>query len=277
MQIYTFIFKIKGYLDFFLKKELPLHYQRMKEQEMSMKLDPNSEKPLHIQAEEVLRKLIESEEYKNGKLLPNEVLLSEQLNISRNTLRQAINKLVFEGLLVRKKGHGTRVVKKGIVGGVKNWLSFSQEMKMLGIEIKNFELHVSFKKPSEEICTFFEIDSDKGTKCMVLERVRGNKEYPFVSFISYFNPNIPLTGDEDFTQPLYGMLENKYNIIVKTSKEEVTARLAGEFIAEKLDIKSSDPILIRKRFVYDINGIPIEYNIGYYRADSFTYTIEAER
>mgnify|MGYP003179998024 CR=1 FL=1 len=56
-----------------------------------MKLDPNSEKPLHIQAEEVLRKLIESEEYKNGKLLPNEVLLSEQLNISRNTLRQATN------------------------------------------------------------------------------------------------------------------------------------------------------------------------------------------
>ena len=235
---------------------------------MPIKLDPNSEKPLHIQAEEVLRKLIESEEYKNGKLLPNEVLLSEQLNISRNTLRQAINKLVFEGLLVRKKG---------IIGGVKNWLSFSQEMKMLGIEIKNFELHVSFKKPSEEICTFFNIDPEKGTKCMVLERVRGNKEYPFVSFISYFNPNIPLTGDEDFTQPLYGVLENKYNIIVKTSKEEVSARLAGEFIAEKLDIKSSDPILIRKRFVYDINQVPIEYNIGYYRADSFTYTIEAER
>ena len=140
-----------------------------------MKLDPNSEKPLHIQAEEVLRKLIESEEYKNGKLLPNEVLLSEQLNISRNTLRQAINKLVFEGLLVRKKGHGTKVVKKGIIGGVKNWLSFSQEMKMLGIEIKNFELHVSFKKASEEICTFFNIDPEKGTKCMVLERVRGIK------------------------------------------------------------------------------------------------------
>ena len=61
-----------------------------------MKLEPNSEKPLHIQAEEVLRKLIESDEYKNGKLLPNEVLLYEQLNISRNTLRQAINKQVFE-------------------------------------------------------------------------------------------------------------------------------------------------------------------------------------
>ena len=111
-----------------------------------MKLDHASSKPLHVQAEEVLRKLIESEEYKNGKLLLNEVQLSEQLNISRNTLRQAINKLVFEGLLVRKRRYGTKVVKKGIVGGVKNWLSFSQEMKMLGIEIKNLELHVSFKK-----------------------------------------------------------------------------------------------------------------------------------
>ena len=42
-----------------------------------MKLDHNSDKPLHIQAEEILRRLIESEEYKNGKLFPNEVELSE--------------------------------------------------------------------------------------------------------------------------------------------------------------------------------------------------------
>ena len=73
-----------------------------------MKIDHSSNKPLHIQAEEVLRKLIEEEEYKNGKLLPNEVELSEQLNISRNTLRQAINKLVFEGLVIRKKGYGRK-------------------------------------------------------------------------------------------------------------------------------------------------------------------------
>lgn len=242
-----------------------------------MKIDHSSTKPLHIQAEEIIRGLIDSEEYKNGKLLPNEVELSKQLNISRNTLRQAINKLVFEGLLVRKKGFGTKVVKKGIVGGVKNWLSFSQEMKTLGIEVRNFELHISLKHPSEEIKTFFETAPKSDSRCVVLERVRGNKEYPFVYFISYFNPIIPLTGEEDFTRPLYELLENNYNIIVKTSKEEISARLAGEFIAEKLEIKADEPILIRKRFVYDINNVAIEYNIGYYRADSFTYTIEAER
>lgn len=70
---------------------------------MKYQLDPNSSKPLHVQAEEMLRELIRDEEYKKGKLLPNEVDLSKELNISRNTLRQAINKLVFEGLLIRKK------------------------------------------------------------------------------------------------------------------------------------------------------------------------------
>ena len=104
----------------------------------------------------------------------------------------------------------------------------------------------------------FNIDPEKGKQNVwYWKEYAVIKKYPFVSFISYFNPSIPLTGDEDFTQPLYGILENKYDIIVKTSKEEVSARLAGEYIAEKLDIKSSDPILIRKRFVYDINGTPI--------------------
>ena len=244
-----------------------------------MEIKQNRSKPLHLQAEEMLRRLIEEKEYKEGKLLPSEIDMSKQLNISRNTLRQAINKLVMEGLLIRKKGVGTKVAKRGIAGGIKNWLSFSQEMKMLGIEIRNFELHLCFKRGTEEIANFFEIPPTQtdNTRCLVMERVRKKKEYPFVYFISYFNPQIGMTGDEDFNKPLYEMLEAQYGIVVKTSKEEISARLAGDFIAEKLEISAEDPILIRKRFVYDTEGMPVEYNIGYYRADSFTYTIEAER
>ncbi len=242
---------------------------------MKLEINHKSSIPLHQQAEELLRKMIEQEDYKNGKLLPNEVTLSEQLKISRNTLRQAINKLVFEGSLCRKKGYGTKVVRKGVASGIKNWLSFSQEMKMLGIEIRNFELHLSYKKATEEIANFFNIVPNQ--RCLVLERVRGNQEYPFVYFISYFNPQLPLDSNSNFNRPLYELLEKDLNIIVKTSKEEISAALADDFISEKLDIKSNDPILIRKRFVYDENDLPIEYNIGYYRADSFTYTIEAQR
>lgn len=242
-----------------------------------MKLDHTSPIPLHAQAESHLRELIKQEEYQKGKLLPNEVELSRQLNISRNTLRQAINQLVNEGLLVRKKGVGTKVVKKGIIGGVKNWLSFSQEMKMLGVSVRNFELHISNKFPNEEISDFFDIPEENKSRCFVLERVRGNQEYPFVYFISYFNPGIPFNGEEDFITPLYEMLQNRFDITVKTSKEEISARLAGDFIAEKLEIDANDPILVRKRMVYDDKGIPVEFNIGYYRADSFTYSIDSER
>ena len=193
MQIYRFYFYSKQNLDYFL---INLIFAENKPIRIDMKLDHNSDKPLHIQAEEILRRLIESEEYKNGKLFPNEVELSEQLHISRNTLRQAINKLVFEGLLVRKKGYGTKVVKKGIVGGVKNWLSFSQEMKMLGIEIRNFELHISLKRPTEEIGTFFDLGSND-----VQLFVRKNKDDK-ISKEFYYLGRMTATGQaQEFIMP----------------------------------------------------------------------------
>ncbi len=241
---------------------------------MNFKIDHSSAVPLYQQAEELLRKLIEEEEYKKGKLLPKEVELSQKLNISRNTLRQAINKLVFEGLLVRKKGYGTKVAKKSLLIGAKNWLSFTQEMRAIGIEVHNFELHIEWKFPPEEVSAFFDIHPK--TRVLCLERLRGKKGFPFVYFISYFNPSIPLTGSENFNRQLYEILENDYKVIVKTSKEEVNASLAGKR-GEKLEIGAQDPILIRKRFVYDVNDMPVEFNIGYYRADSFTYTIESQR
>ena len=69
--------------------------------------------------------------------------MSEQLKISRNTLRQAINKLVAENLLIRKRGVGTRVVEKRFFSESTNWLSFSQEMKVLNIDVYNFELSIN--------------------------------------------------------------------------------------------------------------------------------------
>lgn len=239
------------------------------------KIDLNSSKPLHLQAEEILRELINKEEYINGKLLPDEVTLASELGISRNTLRQSINKLVFEGLLVRKKGFGTKVVKREIISSANNWMSFSQEMKALGVEVHNYELSISRKYPSEQIANFFGVDTTE--RLFVLERVRGKKEFPFVYFISYFNPILNFSGDESFNKPLYEIIENEKGFILKTSREEISSMLADKFLSEKLEIKEGEPILVRKRFVLDTKDIPIEYNIGYYRADSFTYTIECIR
>lgn len=241
--------------------------------------EKENNKPLHVLAEEAIKQMISLPEYQNGKLLPNEIELARSLHISRNTLRQAINKMVFEGLLCRRKGYGTWVAKKTITGGVKNWLSFSQEMQRLGVKIKNYELHVSLEHPDEKVCRFFGLEGESSglPLCLKLERVRGHAEYPFVVFISFFNPSFPIGSDDNFAMPLYELLESKYGIVVHTSVEEISARLAGKRIASKLRIAENDPILIRRRYVYDVKGIPVEYNVGYYRADSFTYTITAER
>lgn len=66
-------------------------------------------------------------------------------------------------------------------------------------------------------------------------------------------------------------------LLRKFLKKILSARLADKYIAGKLEIKVGDPILVRKRFVYDPEGCPLEWNIGYYRADSFTYSLEFER
>jgi len=242
---------------------------------MKYSIDHKSPIPLHAQAETLLRKLIAEEEYQNGKLLPNEVELAKILAISRTTLRQAINKLVFEGLLVRKKRTGTKVAQAAVSSKSNNWLSFSQEMKVRGIPIKNFELHVTWVYPDEALANFFEIKTDR--KVLKMERVRGKPDEPFVYFASYFHPRVGLTGEEDFKTPLYEMLENEHSIVATLSKEEISAKAADAFIAAKLKIVTGSPVLFRKRFVFDQGERPIEYNLGYYKADSFVYTVESSR
>ena len=242
---------------------------------MRYAIDHKSAYPLHKQAEALLRKIIQEEEYQNGKLLPNEVEMAKKLAISRATLRQAINTLVSEGLLVRKKRIGTRVAPTPVSSKSNNWLSFSQEMKVRGIDIKNFELHITWVFPDETIANFFEIKTDR--KILKLERVRGKINEPFVYFASYFHPRIGLTGNEDFKRPLYEILEKDYSIIATLSKEEISARAADPLIAEKLGVPVDSPILFRKRFVFDQGERPIEFNLGYYKADSFVYTVESTR
>lgn len=75
-------------------------------------LDHRSKVPLHIQAEQLLRKLIRENQLEEGELLPIETDLAKRWGISRNTLRQAMSSLVNDGLLVRKRRTGTIVGKR---------------------------------------------------------------------------------------------------------------------------------------------------------------------
>jgi GntR family transcriptional regulator len=86
-----------------------------------------------------------------------------------------------------------------------------------------------------------------------------------------------MTGKEDFMMPLYEMMEKEFNIIAMKSHEELTAIIPDKVIAEKLDISKKNAVLLRQRQVFDHSGMPIEYNVGYYIGEIFTYTLESER
>lgn len=240
---------------------------------MELKVDHQNPLPLHLQVEQLLRKLIDLPEYKNGAFLPREVELAKRLGVSRNTIRQASNKLHNEGLIIRKKGVGTKVASKNITTNLSEWHSFTQEMTSKGIPFKNLKLSIEWVKINKTIANFFDVEV--GTKILKLSRLKGDSE-PFVYFESYFHPRIGLTGEEDFQRSLYEILENDYHTVPSVSKEKIKAGLAGDF-AELLEIDKTEPILIRERFVSDPGDRPIEYNIGFYRNDKFTYSIEITR
>lgn len=238
-------------------------------------IDHSSAIPLHVQVEELLRKLIKESDYQNGKFLPNEVDLAKYLGISRNTVRQATNKLVYERLLVRKKGVGTKVAKNSISTKLEKWSSFTHEMGEKGVSFRNYKISVGWVEADEELKQLFGVP--KKTKVLKVERLKGLESGPVVLFISYFHPRIGLTGNEDYSQPLYDILERDHHTVASVSKEGISAILADEELSGALDINAGDPVLFRKRVVCDPGDRAIEYNLGYYRADSFTYTIEIAR
>jgi len=242
---------------------------------MNLKIDHSSAMPLHAQVESLLRELIELPQYQAGEFLPKEVDLANQLGISRNTLRQATNKLEYEGLIVRKKGFGTKVAEKSFTTQLNNWHSFTQEMNEKGIAFTNLQVTAGWVEPEEKIAAFFSIPPQ--TKVVKLSRLRGDENGPFVYFESYFHPRVGITPNEDFNQPLYELLEQKFKVVPVISREKIKARLAAKITANRLQIRKGEPILVRERFVSDPGDRPVEYNIGFYIAEKFTYSIEIRR
>jgi GntR family transcriptional regulator len=229
-----------------------------------------------VQVEEHLRKLIGQEKHKNGVFLPKEVELANRLGVSRNTIRQATNKLENEGLIIRKKGVGTKVAdQKGLMTGLDHWYSFTKEMQDKGVRVTNLQLKVEWVTVNETIRNFFHCSSDK--KILKLSKLKGEASgEPIVYFESYFHPRIGVSEKEEFDRPLYSMLEEKFGVVVHRSYENISARAAG-VLGRKLKVEAGFPILIRERFVYDVGDRPVEYNLGYYRSDRFIYSIDIQK
>jgi GntR family transcriptional regulator len=231
----------------------------------NLRLNHKSPLPLHAQAEELLRGLIQQPEYRGGGLLPDEVSLSRALGISRNTLRTAIGRLVSEGRLERKAGIGTRMVEPKILSGIGAWHSFTKEMEAKGIKVETYSLDVKLVPSPAEAAQALQIPVE--TEVLRLDRVRGWDGQPEVDFRSYLHPRLGLTKKENFQQPLYQLIQDRCSIITDESLEEMSAVSADRRLAGRLSVPIGVPLLRRERTVLDTGRRPVEFAVVHYRCE----------
>jgi GntR family transcriptional regulator len=240
-----------------------------------LKLDHQSSIPLRAQVEQLLRELVRLPKYQRGALLPDEVKLATRLGISRGTVRSGIGKLVFEGVLERKAGVGTRVSKRHIESGIRAWRSFTREMSAKGVKVQNFRLDYRLVAPSAEAARALQLSS--ATQVWRLDRVRGWNGKPVLQSTSWFHPRLGLKGDEDFTSTLYKTLERTTAVRPHHAHEEFLATIADAHTAHLLRVTEGTPLLLRRHTVFDPGNRAFEFAEVRYVSARFTLTMDMRR
>jgi GntR family transcriptional regulator len=240
-----------------------------------LRLNHRSAMPLHAQAQQLLRDLIRQPVYQDGALLPDEISLATKLGISRGTLRTSIAQLVHEGLLERRAGVGTRVRTQPAESGIGAWRSFSHEMARKGIRVENYRQ--DFALAEVEAAAAHALQIKPRTKIWRLDRVRGWETRPVLLSRSWFHPRLGLTGAEDFSNPLYEVLERETGVVAENAREEFAAVVANAALARLLAVKRGEPLLLRSHTVFDAGSRPMEFAQVHYVSSRFALTLEIRR
>ncbi len=238
-------------------------------------LDKNSPIPLYFQLQEKLRELIEKGFYREGELIPTEKELQKMYSVSRITVRNAINGLVFEGLLVKKQGVGTIVARPKMIENFSSLKSFTEKMKAQGASIFTKVLAVKRITVSERIAKHLEIKPRD--EVIYVKRLRFVNSEPIALFVSYIPTDIGVSENDDYAGSIFELFENRLNIRISGGRKVVEAASANKEEAELLKININDPVLLIKNTTLDDKGRPIEYAEGIYRSDRYRYEVKLKR
>jgi GntR family transcriptional regulator len=234
--------------------------------------------PLYYQLKEILLEYINEIHENHEEPIPTEVELSNHFNISRPTVRQAINELVVEGYLFRVKGKGTFIAKPKINQDfLKSLDNFNSEMKKKGLTPSTKVLDLKIIKSDEKVSSALNLKFE--SKVIQLTRLRYANDEPNV-FVTTYLPFDKCPGilDKNFqNQSLYEVLEQEYNLIVYKVTRRLEAILAGEFECDLLEIEKGAPIQFFESIAYLQDGSPIEYSLAKYRGDRNKFTFELQR
>ncbi len=229
--------------------------------------------PLYFKIEMDLRKKIMAKEYVPGQLLPSERDLMQIYNVSRLTVREAINRLVAQGMVKKKQGKGTFVNEPTTEHMVGSLNSSSEVFLLKNYVVKTKVIASKVTDPTPEIRQKLQMSTDKREKIFFLERVRYANHKP-VAHIKCYLPYGPIENIEniDFSvAALYRTLEDYYRLELYEAYEVIEAASVGKQSAALLEIEPGAPVLMNERTAYLKDGRVIEYEKVFYRSDIFKY------
>lgn len=240
-------------------------------------VDANLPTPLYHQLFLILRERIRSGVFPLGAVLPGEQELTHVFEVSRITVKRALNELATAGLVSRHRGRGTVVTYNATVPVVKgSFDNLMEALRVMGLSTQVELIHVGRLPATAEIGELLGLPS--GVPVQRSERVRRLEGEPF----SYIVTHLPIDVAGGFDagelahKPMLDLLEAAGHIA--TSAEQwITACSAEPAVASALKIATGSPLLKIVRVMKNSEGAPIEAVQGYYRPERFQYHINLTR
>lgn len=232
----------------------------------SMNID--SSKPLYMQLKDMLMERIITGVYRPEEKLPSERELSEELNISRMTVREALKTLVNEGYIYTQVGKGTYVTNPHYQQDT-TLTGFTEQMKKLGKEVSSKVIEFALETANVEVGSKLELNHNEMVYKLKRIRLANNK---VIAIETAYLPQALCRGldEHDFSrESLYAVLRNQYGMQFSLADQIVVASLASEDEYQIFDINPPAAVLRMKRITKTKQNKVVEYVESVYRGDSY--------
>jgi GntR family transcriptional regulator len=239
-------------------------------------VDPNKNESLYLQVRQSLLKNIQNQTWRPYSLIPTEQELMDMFNVSRTTIRQAVNMLVQEGLLEKRQGKGTIVLPMKLVSNLSRLRGFAEEVMERGMIPRSQLIRAEFLQTLHFEKTMLRLGENDSV--LLIERIRFANDTPIALERSCWPEKIGriLMGYDLNTAKYYEILEN-HNVYLKQANEKISAINATLPEADLLGIRAGEALLEMTRLSYGLDGEPIEYTKTKFRSDQYSYDIELTR
>lgn len=235
-------------------------------------LDKTSPVPLYFQIAENLKRAIDSGALQPGHRLDNEIQLSERLSVSRPTVRQAIQRLTHEGLVVRQRGVGTVIVNRSIQRRLA-LSSLYEDLRSSGREPATTVLSVERVPADEQVAAALGVAP--GLTVMRVERLRDADGRPLAVMRNYLPAGLLQGTDTQSVLSRHGLYETlrQQGVQFHSAEEIIGARKATTAEATLLQVPRNSTVLTMSRVAIDPVGRVIEYGVHAYLADRYSFRV----